>query len=216
MHRILLFLLAFCARAIVTRHRPYVIGVTGSVGKTTLSTNIAAYLKSIYTEKAVQISPYHYNGEYGLPLTIIGAKTAGKNPFLWIRVFVQAIITYIRPYPRYLILEYGIDHPGEMEYLISIVRPHIAVLSPVAPNHLEQFGTFERYHQAKLLLIESALDSAIAHESEKSYISREGVYFYGRDILSYAHILSSTQELRSLAVHLRLQDRDFHIDLPVF
>ena len=76
-------------------------------------------------------------------------------------------MTYIRPYPRYLILEYGIDHPGEMEYLISIVRPDIAVLSPVVPNHLEQFGTFERYRDAKLLLIESAKFHSIAHESLK-------------------------------------------------
>ena len=167
MNFLLLIILRFFARSIINKHNPYIIGITGSIGKTTLTTSIASYLKIVYGDSVVGTSPYHYNGEYGLPLTIIGAKTGGKNPLLWILVFFKAIMTYIRPYPRYLILEYGIDHPGEMEYLISIVRPDIAVLSPVVPNHLEQFGTFERYRDAKLLLIESAKFHSIAHESLK-------------------------------------------------
>lgn len=85
------------------------------------------------------ISPYHYNGEFGLPLSIIGARTGGKNPFLWIWVFIIAFSRLWRSYPKYLILEYGIDHPGEMEFLLSIVHPDIGIISGVAPNHLEQF-----------------------------------------------------------------------------
>ena len=71
MHKILLAFLAFLSRTLITRHKPYVIGVTGTVGKTTITTHIARYLSHIYGEQNVMISPYHYNGEYGLPLSII-------------------------------------------------------------------------------------------------------------------------------------------------
>lgn len=216
MHRIILFLLAFFARAIIRRHHPYVIGVTGTIGKTTLSTNIAHLLRTYYGDTAVLLSPYHYNGEYGLPLTIIGAKTWWKNPLLWIGVFIRACITYITPYTRYLILEYGIDHPGEMEFLLSIVKPHIAILTPVAPNHLEQFGTFSRYHQAKLLLIESAIDMAIAHESERQSITRIWVQYYGKDAQSDVCVMNVMQMIDHLSVDIHLWEDQYHIDLPVF
>ena len=94
------------------------------------------------------------------------------------KVFVQALIRLFSPYPRYLILEYGIDHPGEMEYLLSIVKPHIAILTPVAPNHLEQFGTLEKYRDAKILLPKNAKELAIVHDSQGEYIEGEKVYYY--------------------------------------
>jgi UDP-N-acetylmuramoylalanine-D-glutamate ligase len=64
MQKIILSLLSLFARAIIMRHKPYVIGVTGSIGKTTLTTYISEYLRLIYGESAVGVSPYHYNGEY--------------------------------------------------------------------------------------------------------------------------------------------------------
>ena len=216
MNFLLLIILRFFARSIINKHNPYIIGITGSIGKTTLTTSIASYLKIVYGDSVVGTSHYHYNGEYGLPLTIIGAKTGGKNPLLWILVFFKAIMTYIRPYPRYLILEYGIDHPGEMEYLISIVKPDIAVLSPVVPNHLEQFGTFERYRDAKLLLIESAKFHSIAHESLKWYVSKENTSFYGKEPSSDAYIVSAEQNIEGINAEIAFLSKNYTITLPSF
>jgi UDP-N-acetylmuramyl pentapeptide synthase len=56
-----------------------------------------------------------------------------------------------------------------MDFLLSIVKPDIAILSVVAPNHLEQFGSFELYRKEKLLLIENA-KQAIVHESLRPYV----------------------------------------------
>lgn len=111
MQHILLSLLAFFARLIISRYQPYIIGVTGTVGKTTITTHIARFLTQELGSYHVGYSLHHYNGEYGLPLTIIGCRTPGRNPFLWIWVFCVALSRLIRPYPQYLILEYGIDHP---------------------------------------------------------------------------------------------------------
>jgi UDP-N-acetylmuramoyl-tripeptide--D-alanyl-D-alanine ligase len=157
-------------------HKPYIIGVTGTVGKTTITTHIAHFLSKQFWNKNIGYSQYHYNGEYGLPLTIIGVKSPWKNPFLWMYVFFVAISKLFKAYPRYLILEYGIDHPGEMDFLISIAKPDIAILTPVESNHLEQFGSLESYRNDKLKLVTSAKYS-IVHESLRQYIDTDAVYY---------------------------------------
>ena len=86
MHTLLRAYLSWLTRLIIAIKKPYIIGVTGTVGKTTISQVVADFLSREYGEKNVGYSRYHYNGEYGLPLTIIGAKTGGKNPLLWIWV----------------------------------------------------------------------------------------------------------------------------------
>jgi len=111
MHALLRSSLAILARMIIRTKTPYIIGITGTVGKTTLSHLVAQMLKEAYGDGAVGYSRYHYNGEYGLPLTIIGARSGGKNPFLWIWVAIVALYRVFSPYPKYLVLEYGIDHP---------------------------------------------------------------------------------------------------------
>lgn len=50
MQKILLSLLALFSRAIIKKHKPYVIGVTGTIGKTTITTYIAEYLRAVYGE----------------------------------------------------------------------------------------------------------------------------------------------------------------------
>lgn len=216
MQTLLLALLRFFAKLIIKRHRPYVIGVTGTVGKTTQTTYIKRFLSDIYGDSSVGASKYHYNGEYWLPLTIIGSKTGGRNPFIWIKIFFLAILKLFRPYPRYLVLEYGIDHPGEMEYLLSIVKPHIAILTPVAPNHLEQFGTLERYRDAKLLLPKNAKELAIVHDSQWEYIEGEKVYYYGKKIGSSWHVHATKQTLESLHIDVSIDGEKLSFTLPVF
>lgn len=176
MQNILLLFLGFFARLIVQKHKPFIIGVTGTVGKTTITTHIARFLIHHYWSEQVWFSPYHYNWEYWLPLTIIGVKSPLKNPFLWIWVFIVAFFRLFSSYPRYLILEYGIDHPGEMDFLLSIAKPDIWILTPVESNHLEQFGTLELYRNNKLQLI-LASKHKIVHESLRQYIDIDVLYY---------------------------------------
>ena len=86
-------------------------------------------------------------------------------------------------YERYLVLEYGIDHPGEMDFLLSIAEPDIAIISPVAVNHIEQFGSLGVYRAEKLKLINPENTIAIVHESLRQYVDREA-YFYSTGGLS--------------------------------
>lgn len=172
-----LSILASIARTIIHIHKPYVIGVTGTAGKTTITSHIAHFLLQELWNKSVMYSEYHYNGEYGVPLTIIGAKTGGKNPLRWIMILCVAVTRFMRPYPKYLVLEYGIDHPGEMDFLLSIVIPDIVVISPIEPNHMEQFWTLKKYRWEKLKLAEATKWLIIVHESLRQYIDKDVLYY---------------------------------------
>lgn len=63
-----------------------------------------------------------------------------------------------------------------MDFLLSIALPDIAILTPVEPNHLEQFGTLFNYRNNKIKLIESARH-AIVHESLRQYINIDVLYY---------------------------------------
>lgn len=212
MNTILLLFLGFFSRIIIRRHKPYIIGVTGTVGKTTITTHIARFLVRQYGTKNVLYSPYHYNGEYGLPLTIIGVKSPGKNPFLWVWVFFIAIARVFLPYPRYLVLEYGIDHPGEMDFLLSIAVPDIAIVTPVEPNHLEQFGSLDNYRNHKLKLI-TGVKHSIVHESLRQYIDIDTL-FYSLGALSDIDASNIDISIHGTKATIHYNHKDYSLTLP--
>lgn len=155
MKSIFLALLHLLARKIVEKHRPFIVGVTGTVGKTTTTHFVYDFLHSLYGE-TVYMSPHNYNGEYGLPLTILGAKSPYSNPFLWLWVFVKGFLRLLdKKYPKYLVLEYGIDHPGEMASLLAIAKPDVGIVLNVSKNHVANFKNFQEYAAEKLLLADS-------------------------------------------------------------
>lgn len=212
MHNILLLFLGFFSRLIIRRHKPYIIGVTGTVGKTTITTHIAHFLTRQYGIKNVWYSPYHYNWEYGLPLTIIRAKSPWKNPFLWIWVFFIAIARVFLPYPRYLVLEYGIDHPGEMDFLLSIAVPDIAIITPVESNHLEQFGSLENYRNHKLKLIYWSKQS-IVHESLRQFVDIDSL-FYSLGALSDIDASDIDISIHGTKATIHYNHQDHFLTLP--
>jgi UDP-N-acetylmuramoyl-tripeptide--D-alanyl-D-alanine ligase len=63
-----------------------------------------------------------------------------------------------------------------MRFLLSITTPDIAIITPVEPNHLEQFGSLENYRAHKLMLIEHAR-TRIIHESLRQYIDLDALYY---------------------------------------
>lgn len=217
MQKIILTLLAFLAKSIILFHKPKIIWITWTVWKTTVTSHIHAFLAQTLPDKKIGYSKYHYNGEYGMPLTIIWAKTGWKNPFLWVWVFMVGFSRFFRPYYDILVLEYGIDHPGEMDFLLSIAVPDIAVLTEIAPNHLEQFVTFEAYKREKFKLV-NAVSELIIHDSLKSAIDREWFY-YGSGAMSdidISHVTIDTQWTHA-RVHMRHSDHEISVrDFGIF
>lgn len=152
------------ARLILKRHKPKIIGITGSVGKTSAKEVIYTVLRSKFN---VRKNIKNYNNEIGLPLTIVGISSPGKSVLGWAKVFLKAVsLSVLRSgsYPEILVLEMGIDRPGDMKYLTDFVKSDIGVVSAIGdiPVHVEFFGSAENIANEKSILIESLSSSGLA------------------------------------------------------
>ncbi|MEK7188100.1 MAG: UDP-N-acetylmuramoyl-tripeptide--D-alanyl-D-alanine ligase [Patescibacteria group bacterium] len=148
-------ILKYLAKATLWRYRPAIVGITGSVGKTSTKEAIGAVLKS---ERKVRVASKNFNNEIGLPLTILSSETAITGAGFWVRVILRAIWNIIRKtdYPEILVLEFGIDRPGDMRYLLEIARPNVGVVTAIGeiPVHVEYFSGPEEVAREKARLIE--------------------------------------------------------------
>lgn len=147
--------LRIMARLILDKYQPQVIAITGSVGKTSTREAVACVLGSKFR---VRQNIRNYNNEYGLPLSILNLESPGKSVAGWLALYASFLKLYLwrdRHYPEFLVLEMGIDHPGDMEYLTSIAKPDVAVVTTVGQAHLEYFGDEENLAKEKGVLVKS-------------------------------------------------------------
>ncbi len=154
MKKIIQLKLKFFAKLVLKKYKPEIIGITGSVGKTSSKEAIKKVLSSKFSVRA---SSKNYNNEIGLPLAILGYDSPGKSMFGWFRVFWSVfwmIIWRDKNYPKVLVLEMGIDRPGDMKYLTKIADPKIGVVTRIGVSHLEYFGSIEAIEKEKVILIE--------------------------------------------------------------
>lgn len=135
-------LLAMLARAIINKYNPTIVMITGSVGKTSTKDAVAAALGDHFYLRASEKS---YNSEFGLPLTVIGAKNPWENPAAWFSVFQEALALVMLPshYPKLLVLEVGADRPGDLARILRIAKPDVVVVTrlPDVPVHVEAYAS---------------------------------------------------------------------------
>jgi UDP-N-acetylmuramoyl-tripeptide--D-alanyl-D-alanine ligase len=168
-----MFQLSLFARMIIKKYQPVIIGITGSIGKTSAKEAVYCVLKD---HLSVRLSQKNYNNEIGLPLTVIGAESAGRNIFGWLLVFLKALSILVfksKKYPRALILEMGVDHPGDMAYLTSIAPPTIGIVTAVSYSHIEYFGSLVNIKKEKQVLIESLASKGLAILNYDNEATRE-------------------------------------------
>lgn len=141
------------ARLIVKKYEPKLIGITGSVGKTSTKDAVATVLSSAHTVRASEKS---YNSEFGIPLTIIGAKSGWNSPLGWLKVFLKALKVLLAKseYPAWLILEVGADRPGDIKSVAQKLNFDLAIITrlPDVPVHVEFFPNAEAVAEEKLSL----------------------------------------------------------------
>jgi UDP-N-acetylmuramoyl-tripeptide--D-alanyl-D-alanine ligase len=110
------------------RHSPRVVGVTGSVGKTTTKELIADVLSRRYVTLKSEQS---YNNEVGLPLALLRLTAEHER----------------------VVLEMGMYDVGEISRLAEVALPHVGVVTIIGPVHLERARTMERIVLAKTELV---------------------------------------------------------------
>ena len=101
-----------------------VVGITGSVGKTSTKEFIAAVLSR---RMRVHKTQGNHNNEWGVPFTIFGISEDDEAA----------------------VIEIGVDDFGQMESRALMVRPDIAVITNIGESHLEHFGTREGIYKEK-------------------------------------------------------------------
>lgn len=153
MKSLLQYILKLLVKAVVWKYQPTVIGITGNVGKTSVKEAIFSVVSSRFRARR---GLKNYNNEIGLPLVVLGEESAGKNFFKWLAIFCRALrlIAFRADYPEILILEMGADKPGDIGYLLSIVRPKIGVVTAIGeiPAHVEFFAGPEELAKEKAKL----------------------------------------------------------------
>ena len=165
---IVVSILTFEAHLLLRLAKPKIIAVTGSVGKT--STKDAVY-HAIKNTTSARKSEKSYNSDIGVPLSILGLDNAWQNPILWIKNIGNGLLHALFPfhYPKVLVLEMGVDRPGDMKRLTSWIKPDIVVLTrlPDVPVHVEYFSSPEEVVAEKLILVDAlATDGVLVYNND--------------------------------------------------
>ena len=125
------------ARAARSRSNAKIIAVTGSAGKTTTKEILAVACNALGRTHASAAS---HNNHWGVPLSLASMPRDAE----------------------FGIFEIGMNHFGEIRGLVSFVRPHVALITTIAPAHLEFFGNCDSIADAKSEIFEGLLPGGTA------------------------------------------------------
>ncbi len=163
-------------RAARARSRAKIIGVTGSVGKTGTKEALFHALDRAAPGR-VHRSLKSYNNHVGVPLSLARMPRDAQ----------------------FGIFEMGMNHAGELSALTQCVRPDVAIVTAIAPAHIEFFGTQEAIAQAKAEIFEGLGAGGVAIiPADSPYITtlHEGAARYATKILRFG--LGEDADIRAL------------------
>jgi UDP-N-acetylmuramoyl-tripeptide--D-alanyl-D-alanine ligase len=160
--KILETILRWMVIAVIKKYKPTIIGITGSVGKT--SAKEATYQVLAEKFNVRKNEKNNYNNELGIPLTIIGSESGNNSIIKWLKVFFEwlKIILLRVDYPEVIVLEMAVDHPGDMKYLASFIPVKIGVVTAVTSTHLEFFKNLDHIAREKGLILENIPENGVA------------------------------------------------------
>lgn len=143
-----------------------VVAVAGSIGKTTTKHHIGTLLSEQYR---VRMHEGGFNTELGAPLAVLGLGLPTKLHSIvgwWTVLRAAAYQSRHAADFDVLVLELGVDHPGDMAQFARYIHPNIAIVTAVTPEHMEYFGTLDAVAKEEL---------SIGDFSDKLLINRDDI-----------------------------------------
>ncbi len=132
-----------CITIVVLKvHRPLVVAVAGSTNKTFTVQALVNYLRR--QNISVRANPKSFNTEIGLPLAVLNLPSGYNSYKRWLPILGLAFKRlFEKCFPAVLVLELGVSQPGDMRYLLSLVRPTIAIVTDINQRYLESFADMD-------------------------------------------------------------------------
>jgi UDP-N-acetylmuramoyl-tripeptide--D-alanyl-D-alanine ligase len=170
-HRVLESYMVLLARLVYRVRKPYVIAVTGSVGKSTTTAMIAAVLS--HPDAARVVGPVGHtldnmNDDLGVSATLLRFEYAVELPWsylarailLW-RATVRAVRALVGRYPRIMVLECGVGSTASLAHIACIAPPDVSIVTRIGAAHLEKLGTLEGIVREKGALVRAVAPSGL-------------------------------------------------------
>ena len=175
-----------------------VVGVTGSVGKSTTKEMIASVLEGDFI---VSKTPANFNNDLGLPMAILAMQED----------------------TQVAVLEMGMSHFGEISYLSHIAKPDIGVITNIGTMHMENLGSREGILQAKLEICDGMTERGSLHLygddtflwNSRDTLSRPVSYFGISNQEGHLRAENICQQGKTLSFDVRAGEICFPVTLPL-
>lgn len=185
----------FVVRSLLRKHDLKIVAITGSVGKTSTKRAIATVLGKKYK---VQWQDGNYNDIVSVPLVFFGLEMPSlTSPFAWIKT-LRSMWDQIKDYPYDLIiLELGTDAPGQISKFGKYLKADLAVVTPIAPEHMEFFQTLDKVAKEELGVQDFASTLVVNEHTASAFGSelKNPAKTYGLNSNSDAYLLANGQEV---------------------
>ncbi len=198
-------LLGKLAHGYIAKHSPQVIGINGSVGKTSCRMIVFQTLQQFIPYKKIYTSPKNFNGELGMSLSIFQIETWEPTILCFISTLAKLIrkrFFWSKPYDI-ILLEYGIDRPGEMDFLLTITKPHIGIFTAIDSVHSEQFGDPAEIAREEVKMLKSTL--------ETGFLNANDIYALQLKEHLYIDALTYQTEGYDIKADIHFDNEEFHV-----
>jgi len=217
--KLVLFILKRLAIDRMKKFTGKVVAVTGTAGKTSTKDAIFTVLNTQYKVKRNEKS---MNSDFGLLLTILDIPSGFSSALTWSWLLVRAAFNSLfKDHSEILLLEYGVDKPGDMDFLTSVAMPDVAVMTNIYPMHLDagQFDNVEAIFKEKSKIAHALksngklilnTDNDLLNDFAKSF-PKKGVITFGKN--EEADYLISSAKTSLEGVHFMITHHDIKMQV---
>lgn len=195
-------------RSYIKKHKPIVIWITWSVWKTTARWIITEVLVQFLPDKKIYTSPKNYNSELGTVFAIFKFEKFNyklNSLFKVYFIFLKELIFGKKEYDI-IVLEYWIDHPWDMDFLLKIVKPDFSVITKIDLVHNEFFEDSSWILKEKMKLLKNTKKAVYinykdqAIRNQKDEIGVPYMFFNKKTKMDSKYIINNRKILSRLKI----------------